>query len=145
MTKKYNAGEFIMRKSYLFLLFLAFGVFACIAHFSRIELPVTEATIDPHVPTDEITRESRIESLQNTITKLSGIYQKMNTFTEQNPDFKKGIKKASKIESTYGKRITEITSLTLTDLTDDELETLSFEVSKIFSAIREVNDLFEFQ
>ena len=54
----------------------------------------------------------------------------------------KAVKKANAVEKKYSERLKEISKLSLTDLSDEELKEISLELSDIISAIREANDLF---
>jgi len=108
--------------------------------------PYTEISesiaMEPVTPSKEITHEERVKNVTNALSTIQSLYEKMQTSAAQNNAPKKAIKNAAKVEKQYGERIKELTALSLTDLSDDELKELSFELSEIVSAIRSVNDLF---
>lgn len=133
-----------MKKSVFFLFICFLSLCACKTAKTSTEYN-KETPINPHVPTTEISYESRIENTRKSLSTLLNLYNKMETWKETDPNFKKGIKKLEKVESLYSERITELASLNINDLSEEELTIISEDIRTIVSAIREVNDMFEFR
>lgn len=129
----------------LFLLFLLGILCLCACKSPKEDLGTLSVEINPLIPNTEteLTLETLKKNTENSISGLSKAYNKMQTWKKTDPDFSKGIKKADKVDQTYSDRITEILSLDLSSLTEEELINLSDEIPDLVSKIREVNDLFE--
>ena len=96
----------------------------------------------PIAPSTTVSYEEWVENITNALSTIQPLYDKMLSSTSQDGVPANTVKKATEVKEKYGKRIEEIAALSLTDLSEEELKEISFELSEIMSAIREVTDLF---
>ena len=128
----------------LLLLVPVFALCACgtSTHITPSHTEISESiAMEPITPTDTITHEDWIENITNALSSIQPLYEEMLSSASKKNTPQKAVKKAAEVEKKYGKRIKEIAAISLTDLSDEELKAISFELSDIMSAIRDVNDL----
>ena len=98
--------------------------------------------LEPIAPTTAVSHKNQVEHITNALSTIQPLYEKMLSSASENGVPAKGVKKANEVKEQYGKRIEEIASLSLIDLSTEELDEISFELAEMMSAIREANDLF---
>lgn len=96
----------------------------------------------PIAPSTTVSYEEWVNNITNALSAIQPLYDKLLSSASQDGTPASAIKKVTEVKEKYGKRIEEIAALSLTDLSEEELKEISFELSEIMSAVREVNDLF---
>lgn len=133
-------------KLWTLLLFVPIFVLCACGTSEDTNPPHTEISesiaMEPITPSETITHEDWVENITNALSTIQPLYEEMLSLAAQKGAPSKAVKKAVEVEKKYGERLKEIIGLSLTDLSDEELKEISFELSDIMSAIREVNDLF---
>ena len=98
--------------------------------------------LEPITPSETVTHEDWVKNITNALSTIQSLYDEMISKAAQDGAPSKAVKKANAVEKKYSERLKEISKLSLTDLSDEELKEISLELSNIISAIREANDLF---
>lgn len=93
-------------------------------------------------PTKELTLEDQIAGVQSSYDNVYGFYTKMQDLANAGDSGKKEKKAAAKIEKKYADRLEEIADMDFSQMTSEELLSLSLELTDMSSAIRKVLDSF---
>lgn len=105
-------------------------------------------TCDPPVavgPVTEFTLENQIKSVQNTYQNVCDSYAKMEELAKAKTASGKGQKAAAKVRKNYAERIEELSEIDFSQMTSDELLSLSVELTDMITAIREARDALTFE
>lgn len=96
-------------------------------------------------PVTEFTLENQIKGVQNTYQNVCDSYAKLQELANTENASKKGRKTAIKVEKNYAERIEELEEIDFSQLTTDELLSLSIELTDMITAIREAKDALTFE
>lgn len=91
-------------------------------------------------PTTEFTLEDQITSVTQTYENVCDSYEKMQTLAGAKDASRKGKTAAAAIEKEYADRIAQLADTDFTQMTSEELTSLSLELIDMISAIREARD-----
>ncbi len=148
----YHKRGFQMRMKYChypaILLLLAFLLCACGQDGAEPEEDIlTEDSgycparvIGPDI---ETTPEIRLANTMQTYENMCYSYSEMQELAESEGASKKGKKAAAKLEKKYADRIAELADTDFSQLTSEELLSVSSECLDIISAIRDVTDVLK--
>lgn len=89
-------------------------------------------------PDIEPTFETRLATAVQAYDNVCYVYEEMQELAKAENAPKKGKKAAAKLEKKYGDRIAELADTDLSQLTSEELLSVSIECTDIISAIRDV-------
>lgn len=91
-------------------------------------------------PTTEFTLENQITSVTQTYENVCDSYKKMQALADAEDASQKGKTAAAAIEKEYADRIAQLADTDFTQMTSEELTSLSLELIDMISAIREARD-----
>lgn len=91
-------------------------------------------------PTTEFTLENQIAGVTQSYDNVCDSYAKMQELSGAEDAPLKGKKAAAKVEKKYANRIAELADSDFTQMTSEELLSLSVELTDMISAIREARD-----
>lgn len=91
-------------------------------------------------PTKELTLEEQIEGAQTAYDSVYGFYTKMQDLANADGAGRKGRKAAAKIEKKYADRLEELGDTDFSQMTSEELLSLSLELTDMSASIRKVLD-----
>lgn len=94
-------------------------------------------------PEIETTPEIRLANTMQTYENMCYLYSEMQELAESEEASKKGKKAAAKLEKNYADRIAELADTDFSQLTSEELFSVSSECLNIISAIRDVTDILK--
>lgn len=94
-------------------------------------------------PDIEPTIETRLAAAQQVYDTMCYSYSEIQELAEAEDATKKGKKAAEKLEKKYADRISELADTDFSQLTSEELLSVSQECTDIISAIREVKDALD--
>lgn len=91
-------------------------------------------------PTTEFTLENQITSVTQTYENVCDSYEKMQVLADAEDASQTGKAAAAAIEKEYADRIAQLADTDFTQMTSEELTSLSLELIDMISAIREARD-----
>lgn len=91
-------------------------------------------------PETEPTFENRLAITEQAYDNMCYFYSEMQELAQSEEASKEGKKAAAELEKKYADRIAELTETDFSELTSEELLSVSTECLNIISAIREVKD-----
>lgn len=92
-------------------------------------------------PTKELTLKEQIEGVQTAYDSVYDCYTRMLDLVDADDADRKGKKAAAKTEKKYADRLNELADTDFSQMTSEELLSLSLELSDMSAEIRETLDL----
>lgn len=103
-------------------------------------LTPSDAEINQLVPNTEVTLESKIENAVSMCSFLQNSYAKMQELSAADNATPDGVKAAKKVEEQYSDRISELSTLDFSSMSEDELDSYIIEMTNLITVIREARD-----